>query len=197
MTHRIAAFREARRAVAQSPVVPAEHVDAMVSLVANGILAAASTLCHKNTGFKSVIETQKDLNMRKGKLISQAASSTLSHENTGFKQMIVMRKDLNMRKGKMVAQGAHASMKATLEYMDHPYVKGWLEGSFTKVVVGVASFDALLGIYVHALRLEIPCSLVIDAGKTEFNGVPTFTAVGVGPAPETYTSAITGHLKLL
>ncbi len=164
MTHRIAAFREARHAVAQSPVVPAEHVDAMVARVANGIQAAVSTLCHGNTGFK---------------------------------QMIVLRKDLNMRKGKMVAQGAHASMKATLEYMDHPYVKGWLEGSFTKVVVGVASLDALFGVYVHALHLEIPCSLILDAGKTEFGGVPTYTAVGVGPAPETYTSAITAHLKLL
>ena len=83
----------------------------------------------------------------------QAAISTLCHEDTGFKQMIVMRKDLNMRKGKMVAQGAHASMKATLEYMDHPYVKGWLEGSFTKVVVAVASLDELFVVDVYALCL--------------------------------------------
>jgi len=35
-----------------------------------------------------------------------------------MKQVIIIRKDLNMRKGKMIAQGAHASMKATLNYLE-------------------------------------------------------------------------------
>ena len=114
-----------------------------------------------------------------------------------MKQMIILRKDLNMRKGKMVAQGAHASMKATLEYLNHEYVIEWLNGSFTKVVVGVPDGGALLELYARALSLDIPCSLILDAGRTEFGGVPTYTAVGIGPAPDTITSALTGHLKLL
>ena len=117
--------------------------------------------------------------------------------NRIMKQMIVLRKDLNMRKGKMVAQGAHASMKATLEYYHHPYVDEWLNGPFTKIVVGVPDEESLFELYARALSLDIPCSLILDAGRTEFDGVPTYTAVGIGPAPDTFTSALTGHLKLL
>lgn len=114
-----------------------------------------------------------------------------------MKQMILLRRDLNMRKGKMVAQGAHASMKATLEYLDHFYVKEWLAGPFTKIVVGVPDEETLFDLYARALGLGLPCSLILDAGRTEFDGVPTYTAVAIGPAPETFTSSLTGHLKLL
>lgn len=114
-----------------------------------------------------------------------------------MKQMLILRKDLNMRKGKMVAQGAHASMKATLEYQDHPYVTAWLAGPFTKIVVGVPTLDLLFEAYAHALGFGIPCSLILDAGRTEFDGVPTYTAVGVGPAPDVDLTPITGHMKLL
>jgi len=114
-----------------------------------------------------------------------------------MKQMLILRKDLNMRKGKMVAQGAHASMKATLENIDHPYVVEWLKGPFTKIVVGVPDEESLFEIYTLALRSNIPCSLILDAGRTEFGGVPTYTAVGIGPAPDAYLIPITGHLKLL
>jgi PTH2 family peptidyl-tRNA hydrolase len=111
--------------------------------------------------------------------------------------MIILRKDLNMRKGKMVAQGAHASMKATLEYLDHPYVTEWLSGRFTKIAVGVPGLDELFEIYALALRDGLPCSLILDAGKTEFGGVPTYTAVAVGPAPNDVLFHLTGDLKLL
>ncbi len=114
-----------------------------------------------------------------------------------MKQVIILRKDLNMRKGKMVAQGAHASMKATLQYLNHPYVEEWLAGPFTKIVVGVPGIEDLFDAYSHALGRGIPCSLILDAGRTEFSGVPTYTAVGIGPAPEYMVNLITGNLKLL
>lgn len=133
------------------------------------------------------------------------------------KQVIILRKDLNMRKGKMVAQGAHASMKVILDLMkseissdysdnlevrtldlpNESALKDWLNGIFTKVCVSVDSEEELVGIYELAKELSIPCSMIIDAGLTEFGGVPTKTAVAIGPDWEDRINELTRHLKLL
>ncbi len=114
-----------------------------------------------------------------------------------LKQMIVMRKDLNMRKGKMVAQGAHASMKALLENMEHPNIKQWLAGPFAKIAVGVDSEDELMAVLEKAKAAGLITALITDAGRTEFNGVPTNTCIAVGPATNEDLVPITGDLKLL
>ncbi len=41
------------------------------------------------------------------------------------------------------------------------------------------------------------CSLIIDAGLTEFGGVPTRTCIAIGPNWSDEIDEITGHLKLL
>jgi PTH2 family peptidyl-tRNA hydrolase len=114
-----------------------------------------------------------------------------------MKQVIVIRKDLNMRKGKMVAQGAHASMAAILPNMSCEQVKEWLAGAFTKICVGVNSEEELVDIYANACAYGMICSIIKDNGATEFNGVPTYTAVAVGPDYEKAMDMVTGHLKLL
>ena len=124
--------------------------------------------------------------------------------------LALIRKDLKMRKGKMVAQGAHASMKAILDegYQDYSVPNGiiipidevlrdWLLGIFTKVCVSVNSEEELLNIYQQAKDQGMICSLIQDVGKTEFKGVPTYTAVAVGPAEVELVNSITGDLKLL
>jgi peptidyl-tRNA hydrolase, PTH2 family len=125
------------------------------------------------------------------------------------KQVIVMRKDLGMRKGKMIAQGAHASLKVLLDAatLDHeharlaielaPAMAAWLGGRFTKVCVGVDSEAALDAIVARARQANIPCALIVDAGATEFHGVPTKTCCAVGPAWIDEVDAITGGLPLL
>lgn len=116
------------------------------------------------------------------------------------KQVIVLRKDLNMRKGKMVAQGSHASLAAILKdgkLKKHPDVDAWLEGRFTKICVSVDSEEELLEIYNKAGALKLVRSLIRDAGLTEFDGVPTLTAVAVGPGDPAKVDKVTGHLKLL
>jgi peptidyl-tRNA hydrolase, PTH2 family len=127
------------------------------------------------------------------------------------KQVIVLRKDLNMRKGKMVAQGAHASMKVFFDLMARhddgsividedsitDAMREWMDGSFTKVCVSVDSESELLQVFAYAKRADLPCSLITDAGKTEFGGVATKTAVAVGPGPSEEVDKITGTLKLL
>lgn len=132
------------------------------------------------------------------------------------KQVIVIRKDLKMRKGKMIAQGAHASMKVILDEMfrspfDHeeaftnfhmtilnesPLCQ-WLEGIFTKIVVGCDSEEELLSLRSSAQIYNVRSALIQDAGKTEFNGVPTYTALAIGPDDIDKINKITGHLKLL
>lgn len=118
------------------------------------------------------------------------------------KQIIILRKDLNMRKGKMVAQGAHASMAVILDeqrksHHPTPAVAEWLGGSFTKICVSVDSEDELVQLYTEAVAQGIPCALIRDAGHTEFGGVPTLTAVAIGPEYPEKLDPLTKHLKLL
>lgn len=125
-----------------------------------------------------------------------------------IKQVIVLRTDLNMRKGKMAAQAAHASMKvffdrktaadpATLEVPLWPEAAEWVAGLFTKIVVGCSSQEELLALQAKAREAGLPCALVVDAGATEFHGVPTPTALSIGPAQAAALDALTGTLKLL
>jgi PTH2 family peptidyl-tRNA hydrolase len=122
------------------------------------------------------------------------------------KQVIILRKDLNMRKGKLVAQGAHASMGAILSLckqdgdtlvleMDER-TKPWLTGRFKKICVYVNSEEELLQIYNTALTKGLVCTIIKDSGLTEFNGVPTLTAVAVGPDREDRIDEVTKHLPL-
>ena len=125
------------------------------------------------------------------------------------KQWIVLRKDLKMRKGKMVAQGSHGVLKVFLEQMVRGpeegkftlYVSGaalaWLEGKFTKICVGARSEEELLEIYEKAKAANIMCTLITDAGLTEFDGIPTNTCVVIGPAYPSQVQSITGELPLL
>jgi PTH2 family peptidyl-tRNA hydrolase len=124
------------------------------------------------------------------------------------KQVIVMRKDLGMRKGKMIAQGAHAAMAVLLEgavttetevaFTLTPAARQWLvSGRVTKVCVGVGSEAALDDVVARARAANVPCALIVDAGKTEFHGVATKTCCAVGPAWADEVDAITGALALL
>jgi peptidyl-tRNA hydrolase, PTH2 family len=114
-----------------------------------------------------------------------------------MKQILVLRKDLGMRCGKMCSQAAHASMKATLENLNHQNVKEWLAGPFTKIAVSVNSEEDLFEIMNKAKDAGLITALITDAGRTEFNGVPTNTCVAIGPATHEDLFPITGSLKLL
>jgi len=135
------------------------------------------------------------------------------------KQVIVVRKDLNMRKGKMVAQGAHASLAIlTNNLIGYPFVwykfplkivrflglfffhkpfRVWHTGRFTKICVYVKTEQELKDIYNKAKSKGILCSLITDAGLTEFGGVPTLTTAGIGPDESSKIDEVTGNLPLL
>jgi peptidyl-tRNA hydrolase, PTH2 family len=126
------------------------------------------------------------------------------------KQVLVMKKfpkDRNMRTGKYCAQASHAAVGAifslgTVENgnlvipLSNPFVFEWVTGNFRKVTVYVETDQDLVAIYKAAKDANIATALIKDAGLTEFNGVPTLTAVGIGPDDEDKINKITGHLSL-
>lgn len=123
------------------------------------------------------------------------------------KMVVVMRKDLNMRRGKQIAQSCHASLAIFTNMLsesggnwtiDIPTVMGeWLKDSFTKICVYVNSEKELFDIYDKAKASGMLCSIIQDAGRTEFNGVPTYTCCAIGPDYIDKIDEITGRLPLL
>lgn len=124
------------------------------------------------------------------------------------KQVIVIRRDLKMRRGKEIAQGAHASMAWLTDRLaayanPNIYVaalstaeKAWVEGMFTKVVCQVETEAELVALKLVAQLAGVQAYLITDAGKTEFDGVPTVTAISVGPDWSERVDEVTGHLPL-
>ena len=121
-----------------------------------------------------------------------------------------------MRRGKADAQVAHASMGAFTKHatitspepgllnLSIPIpeqhteaILQWLTGSFTKIVAYVETEEELVSCYEQALAAGLPCSIITDSGKTEFNGVPTRTTVAIGPADSELIDTITGKLGLI
>jgi len=78
-----------------------------------------------------------------------------------------------------------------------PDIEPWLSGRFAKIALGCDSEQELLSLHQQALNAGLPCALIRDAGLTEFAGVPTLTAVAIGPAEKSKIDKITQHLKLL
>lgn len=131
------------------------------------------------------------------------------------KQTIVVRKDLKMRKGKIAAQVAHASMKVFFDRMEEteiawedepqdgyafpvtPEMKQWIDGIFTKIVVGCQTEEEIFDLEKKAKTLNIPCAVIVDAGKTEFNGVPTVTCIALGPCKAEIVEELTKDFSLM
>jgi PTH2 family peptidyl-tRNA hydrolase len=126
---------------------------------------------------------------------------------SNYKQVILVREDLKMRKGKAAAQVAHASLDV---FTSRSTIKdgvmsiklsdadiAWLSNGYTKINLGVSSEEDLLLAYKLALESGIPCSIIIDSGKTEFHGVPTKTTCAIGPFDSDQIDKITGPAGLV
>lgn len=132
------------------------------------------------------------------------------------KQVIIMRKSfivdgkvITPRKGKFCSQAAHASLKAIIDLMRgednaklvlecdyNSPLFDWLTGSFTKICVSVETEEELLDVYNKAkANKNLISSIITDAGRTEFGGVPTKTCCSIlGWSDE--VDEITGKLQL-
>ncbi|MEQ1501012.1 MAG: aminoacyl-tRNA hydrolase [Myxococcota bacterium] len=132
------------------------------------------------------------------------------------KQVIVIRRDLKMRRGKEIAQGAHASIAwlagAALAGLNggavgagevgvatvalDPVAVRWLTSGGRKITVQVPGEAELVEVHRAAVAAGLRSHLIRDAGHTEFAGVPTLTAVAVGPDLAEAVDRITGALAL-
>lgn len=141
------------------------------------------------------------------------------------KQVILIRKDLNMPAGKLGAQVAHASLACILQMgkwspriqfnegdgsaIDgHAFeinlkvegpdtaVHDWMTKSFPKITLEVKNEAQLKRYYDEAVAAGLPASWIVDAGRTIFDGVPTPTCVGIGPASREQIDAITKRLRV-
>ena len=135
------------------------------------------------------------------------ARSVARYRRTSTKQVLVYRRDLQMRKGKIAAQCAHASMAVFFRRkqgrvdelvvpLDGPMAE-WVGARFTKICLSLEDEDALLAAHEAARAAGLPCALITDAGRTEFHGVPTRTALAIGPAAVPEVDAITGPSGLV
>ena len=134
------------------------------------------------------------------------------------KQVIVLRSDLDMPPGKAASQAAHASvawisrrlvLKARVTdggtLADPPYESvaslysapevEWLGGSFTKIVLQ-ASLEDMMHVYYEAQDNGLEATLIVDEGRTVFDGIPTPTAIAIGPDYPERIDPITGALRL-
>jgi PTH2 family peptidyl-tRNA hydrolase len=128
------------------------------------------------------------------------------------KQVLVMKKfpkARNMRTGKYCAQASHASLGAVFSLgrissdgtrliipLSNFFVRDWITGRFTKVTCYVETDEELDAIHNAAQDAGIASCIITDAGLTEFDGVPTKTAVGIGPDDADKINLITGNLPL-
>jgi len=134
-----------------------------------------------------------------------------------IKQVILVRKDLGMRRGKEIAQGSHASMNFLIEPLRRslsesstegvreitrvpldltPAQCAWIAKGMAKICLRVNSAEELLARHAAAQEAGLVSHLILDSGKTEFGGVPTYTACAIGPDDATRIDAITGDLVL-
>lgn len=126
-----------------------------------------------------------------------------------IKQVILVRKDLKMRRGKEIAQGSHASMEflvsqlreslrlnTELAVLLNDKEKSWVQEGMAKVCLQVNSEQELLDHYEKAKIHGLKSYLIQDSGRTEFAGVPTFTACAIGPDEAELIDAVTRDLKL-
>ena len=135
------------------------------------------------------------------------------------KMMIVMRRDLKMRKGKIAAQAGHACVDVILMALkkegrldnitvtedgaelladdkEATPLSEWFEYGCAKICVYVDSEEELMEIAEKAKEKGVLVSVIIDAGMTEFHGVPTKMCLALEPLPAETADGITGNLPL-
>ena len=120
---------------------------------------------------KQLILIRRDLNMRRGKEISQGAHAAMAFLTRGVDPTGQFRK----------------LTETQLE---------WVRNSFTKIVLQVDSEDELLRAFEKAKSNNILAHLIVDNGTTEFKGVATPTAVAIGPEKSEILNPLFNNLKL-
>ena len=122
----------------------------------------------------------------------------------------MIRRDLRMRRGKEIAQGAHASgmwlnaavtaaldpQVGTATITLDPVALVWMTSSLRKVTLQVHTEEEIVALHEAALARGLRSHLITDSGRTEFGGVPTVTALAIGPDLAATIDEVTGDLPI-
>jgi peptidyl-tRNA hydrolase len=103
-----------------------------------------------------------------------------------------------MQAGKIASQAGHAYCGSLLPYLETPTGKLYAaETPGTKVCLQ-GNLDDVHRVMRFCAENQIPHFLVVDSGCPNFfDGQPTITAVGFGPAKDHEVSKLTRRFKLL
>jgi len=109
--------------------------------------------------------------------------------------------DLGMDTGKIASQAGHAYLGAFINAepsLQKEYHSEFPTHPGTKVCLAAKNLHALLRAKEEAEAAGIPAYLVTDSGcKNFFNGEPTVTALGIGPASKDQIKHITKRFQLI
>lgn len=126
---------------------------------------------------KQVIIIRRDLNMGRGKEISQGSHASMAFLTKHLKP--IRQKNPNL-------QG--------LSLTDVEIF--WLKSSFRKITLQVQTEQELLELHESAKIAGLESNLITDSGLTYFKGAPTITCLAIGPDYDSKIDKITKHLKL-
>ena len=122
---------------------------------------------------KMVIVMRNDLNMRKGKMISQGSHASLKLI------LDLMRVDHYLTTDPFDKYNLLDYYTYIMEFNKGSILDNWLNGIFTKIVVQVNSEEELLEIYINAKENNLLATMIEDCGLTEFNNISTKTCCAI------------------
>ena len=124
---------------------------------------------------KQVIVMRKDLNLSKGRLVTQGAHASIAFLTDKMK--------------------ANLSNPEALWWVNLSQAeKEWIYGTFYKVCLSVDSEKELLDIGCHAVLIGLSVKYIEET--TGFDK-PTITCIAIGPDYSSKIDPVTKHLKLL
>ena len=124
---------------------------------------------------KQVIVMRKDLNMSKGKMVTQGAHASIAFLTNKMKDNL---------------SNPEALWWVNLSQAE----KEWVYGTFYKICVGVDSEKELLDIGYNAVMLGLSVKYIEETTGCD---EPTFTCLAIGPDYSSKIDPVTKHLKLL
>ena len=124
---------------------------------------------------KQVIVMRKDLNMSKGKMVTQGAHASIAFLTNKMKDNL---------------SNPEALWWVNLSQAE----KEWVYGTFFKVCVGVNDEKELLDIGYNAVKMGVSVKYIEETGGFD---KPTLTCLAIGPDYSSIIDPITKHLKLL
>ena len=124
---------------------------------------------------KQVIVMRKDLNLSKGRLVTQGAHASIAFLTDLIKEY----NPLQLTDSQLQLNEAQ---------------KEWIYGTFYKICVGVDSEKELLDIGYNAVMLGLSVKYIEETGGFD---KPTVTCIAIGPDYSSKIDPVTKHLKLL